>query len=408
LWTLIFVLTFAVSAQAQRRTLGTSINLTGGVGNTLNGFAVPTQVPNQRFLPSYGAFPSITLTTQGEHSQLSLLYSYGFNRSGKDHEQSHSGSFGLSKTLNPRWQARLSDSFMSSTDAFAFNALRNVFSDPTTTIFVFSPVTSHITSRSNTASFSASDQYTDRSSLSFSLTHNILDYGSGNGSSGSALLNQQQIAGNIAYNYKSGLHETWTLAYNVGYFTFSQSGNGFSQSALAGYSTNVFRDFTLSITAGVSESSAGTAGSTAGLTSSASFGKTVNKNSSFLLHFTQTSGGSVGLGSFSNARQAGLSLNHTGRHVTEFMDVSAFDSHGILGNTFSQRGVSGTASLGLVLSKQWSAQLGGFYQAYDHTSTFAFTEKRVFASLRYNNPSLWTGGGGQTGARREPADKAKH
>src|SRR5262249_6282840 len=156
------------------------------------------------------------------------------------------------------------------------------------------------------------------------------------------------------------------LGYNAAYFTFSQLQNGFSQSALAGYSTNVFRDFTLSMTAGVSESSAGTAGSTAGLTSSASFGRTINNNS-FLLHFTQTSGGSTGLGSFSNARQAGLSLNHTGRHMTEFMDVSAFDSHGILGNTLSQRGVSGTASLGLVLSKQWSAQLGGFYQAYDHT-----------------------------------------
>jgi hypothetical protein len=379
--------------------LGASINLTGGGDNTLNGFAITTQAPSQRFLPFYGAFPTITFSTKGEHSLVDLSYSYGFNRVGKNfNEQSHAGSFSLSKTLNPRWQTDLSDHFMSSTDASAFNALRNVPSLPAT-IFVFSPVNSQITSRSNNASIAASDQYTDRSSLSFSLTHNILGYGSANGSSGLALndssglalMNQQQIAADIGYHYRSGQHETWTLGYNAGLFTFSQSGNAFFQTALAGYSTNVFRDFTLSITTGVSETSEGAAGSTVGLNSSASFGKTVNHNS-FLLNFSQTSGGSVGLGSLSNERQAGLSLNHTGRHLTEFIDASAFDSHGILGNTFSQRAVSGTVSLGLVLSKQWSAQVGGLYQAYDHTSTFAFTERRAYVSIHYNNPSLWTGG----------------
>jgi hypothetical protein len=400
-----------VSAHAQKRySLGTSINLTGGVTNTLNGFAI-TQVPTQKYLPSYGAFPMITLTTKGEHSELDTSYSYGFNRVGKHdlNEQSHAGSFSLSKTLNPRWTTGLSDHFVSSVDASAFNALRNVFSDPTTTIFVFSPVTSRITTRSNTASFSASDQYTDRSSLSFSLAHTLLDYGSGNGSSGLALQNQQQIAGNLAYNHKTGQHETWTLGYSASFFTFSQSQNGFSQSALAGYSTNVLRDFTLSITAGISEITEGNAGSSTGLNSSASLARAINKNSSFQLHFTQSSGGAAGLGTFSNTRQAGLSLNHSGRHLNEFLDVSAFNMHGILGNTFSQRGVSGTASLGLALSKQWSAQAGAFYQAYDHTSTFAFTEKRVFVSLRYNNPNLWTGSSaaGGDGAKREP-DRAKH
>ena len=96
--------------------------------------------------------------------------------------------------------------------------------------------------------------------------------------------------------------------------------------------------------------------------------------------------------------------------MNEFLDVSAFDTSGILGNTFSQRAVTATASLGLVLPKHWSAQVGGFYQAYDHTSTFAFTEKRAFISLRYDNPNLWTGSSAAGGdsSKREPADKAKH
>jgi hypothetical protein len=391
LWALTFVLTFAVSAQAQRRySLGASINLTGGGTNTLNGFGL-SPVPTQKFLAFYGGFPTITLTTGGEHSMLDASYSYGYERSGKDlNQQSHAGTFSLSKTLNPRWTTSLSDSFMSSTNAFAFNALRNVFSDPTTTIFEFSPVTSQITSRSNSASLTGSDQYTDRSSLSFSLSHHILDYGSANGSLGLALLNQQGITGNIGYNHKTGPHETWTLGYNATYSTFSQSENAFSQSAVAGYSNNIFRDFTLSMTVGISETSEGNAGSSTGLNSSASVGRTIGKNNSFQLHFTQTSGGASGLGTLSNMREAGVSLNHLGRHTSELVDVSAFDSHGILGNTLSQRAAMATASLGLVLSKQWSAQVGGTYQAYDHTSNFGFTQKSAFVSLRYTNPNLWT------------------
>jgi hypothetical protein len=398
LWALTFLLTFAVSAQAQRRTLGTSINLTGGVGNSLNGFGTGvgtgvgiTQAPTQRFLPSYGAFPTITFSATGEHSLVDLLYSYGFNRFEKDNLQSHAGTFFLSKTLDPRWQTTLSDSFVSSTNASEFNALRNVPSLPAT-VFVFSPVTSQTTSRSNSASIAATDQYTDRSSLSFSLRHNFLNYGSADASLGSALLNQQGFAGDIAYHYKTGQYETWTLGYNASYFTFSQSGNAFSQTAQAGYANNIFRDFRLSITVGIAESSQGAAGSYTGLDSSVSLGKTINKNNTFQLSFTQTSGGSSGLGTLSSARQAGLSLNHAGRHMTEFVDVYAFDSRGILGNAFGQRGAAGTASLGLNLSKQWSAQVGGFYQAYDHTSSFAFTQKNVFVSLRYSNPNLWTGG----------------
>src|SRR5262249_24440931 len=150
------------------------------------------------------------------------------------------------------WKVNLADSFMSSNNVIAFNALRNVIADPTP-IFVFTPVSSQIVSRSNSANVGASYQYTDHSSLSFSIAHNILDYGSGDGSSGGALLNQQRIAGDINYSYKTGRQETWTLGYNAAYFNFSQSQNDYSQTAQVGYSNDIFRSYKLSFTAGVSE-----------------------------------------------------------------------------------------------------------------------------------------------------------
>jgi hypothetical protein len=391
LFALLLIFAFVVSAQAQRRyTLGTSINLTAGGTNSFNGSTVPGAT--QPLFLTYGGFPSVNLTTQGAHSTFDANYSYGYNRTGANNStQSHAGSLSLGNALSTAWKVSLSDSFMSSNNATAFNALRNVIPDPTP-IFVFSPVSSQIVSRSNSANVGASYQYTDHSSLSFSMTHNIVDYGSGDGSFGGALLNQQRIGGDISYNYKTGRQETWSLGYNTAYFNFSQSQNDYSQSGFLGYSNNIFRDFTLTITTGVSEIQ--TLGTTTarntGLNSSVSLAKSIKSNS-FRVHYTQASGESSGIGTLSDTRQAGLSLNHAGRHTTEFVDVAVFDTHGILGNTLTSRGASATTSLGLVLSKDWSLQVGGLYQAYDHTSTFGFTQKQVFVSLRYNNPNLWTG-----------------
>jgi hypothetical protein len=390
---LALILTFAASAHAQRRySLGTAVNLTSGGANTLNGFA-PGQTPNEPLFLFYGAFPSVTLVSTGAHSVLGTSYSYGFNRTRTSqnlNQQSHAASVNFSDTLSSAWKMDLSDSFMSSSNASTFNALRNVATAPTTT-FVFSPVATQIVSRSNTANAVATYQYTDRSSLAFTMAHDFRDYGSGNGFSNGALLQQQRFSGDIAYNYKTARQESWTLGYSAAYFNFLQSENVYSQTVHAGYSNNIFRDFKLSFTAGISDiQSQGTGGGYVGYNSSASLEKKIT-NSYFLLHYTQTSGEATGLGTVSDTRRAGFSFNHAGGRATEFVDISAFDTKGTLGNPYNLRAASATGSFGLVLAKDWSVQVGGVYQKYDTTSSFAFTQKSAFISLRYNNPTLWTG-----------------
>jgi hypothetical protein len=409
LWLLALIFNFALTANAQRRySLGATANLTGGGTNSLPGVGVGQGASEPVFL-TYGAFPSINLTSTGAHSLLNASYSFGFNRTtsysfvtrnrtGQNvDQQSHTASLHFSKTFSPDWKIDLTDAFTSSSNPATFNAFRNIATEPAAA-FVFSPVTTQIVSRGNTATAGATYQYTDRSSLSFTMAHNFLDYGSGSSSPAGALLNQQRFSGDMAYNYKSGKQESWTLGYDAGYFNFLQSENAYSQSARIGYSNNIFRDFKLSLMAGVSDTQVqGASGSYIGYNSSASLGKTINNNL-FRLYYAQTSGESSGLGTISNTRRAGLSLNHASQRTTQFVDVSAFDTQGILGNAYSIRGASATASFGVVLTREWSVQVGGMYQKYEpvgdsaiNASSFSFTQKNVFVSLRYNNPTLWSG-----------------
>jgi hypothetical protein len=103
------------------------------------------------------------------------------------------------------------------------------------------------------------------------------------------------------------------------------------------------------------------------------------------LYYTQSSGESSGLGSISDTRKAGFSMSRSGKTATAFIDISAFETRGRLDNTFSARGVAGTVSIGVPLTRTLSVAGGAQYQQYDHTSAFNFSQKRVFFSLRYGN-----------------------
>jgi hypothetical protein len=71
------------------------------------------------------------------------------------------------------------------------------------------------------------------------------------------------------------------------------------------------------------------------------------------------------------------------------MDISGFESDGTLDNPESMRGLAGAASIGFSISRYVSIHGGGEYQRILQTSLFAFTQHRVFVSLRFNNPNLW-------------------
>src|SRR5262249_7916041 len=143
----------------------------------------------------------------------------------------------------------------------------------------------------------------------------------------------------MAYTYRSGKDESWTLGYTASYFNFTQFQNDYSQLVHAGYSNQIAPGLRLGFSAGISEITGQRAGGDyIGYNSESNLTKTFRTNDSLALYFTQASGDISGLGSISNTRRAGVSFNHVRNSFTFFSDVAVFDTQGKLDNPYQARG----------------------------------------------------------------------
>jgi hypothetical protein len=389
---LVLFLSYAVGVRAQDHeyTLGTNVTFSGGATNGFAGSAGQTQ--SQRYTYFYGMYPSISLKSAGPHTLLDTTYAYGLDHGGNvqnSNQQSHTGSLTFTTTLSPELKISITDAYHVTSDAFGFNAIQGIASNPVSPI-VFYPIGSQIASRNNSFRMATNYRVSDRSSLSFTVSHLFQDYGGSYAAAPGALQKQQRFSGDLAYGYQTGKNEIWTLGYSAAYFNFTGFENAYTQTVHAGYSNQIGNGLTLDFGVGASEiTSQGTAGSYVGFNSLVNLHKTFRNKDSLGLYYNQTSGDASGLGSISDTRRAGLSFNHSTRVVTMFADVSVFDTRGTLDNTYNTRAASAAASIGIPLGSEWSAQAGAQYQAYDHRSPFAFDQKRVYFTLHYTNPRLW-------------------
>jgi len=386
-----FIASVPLYAEQRKYVVGTTLNLTAGATNGLTSAII---APNQPLFFSYGAFPTITVASTGARSLVDASYSYGFNgsksqQSYKQHSQAALINF--SAPLTPQWKISVGESFQETSDASTFNALRGVTADLTSP-FVFYPVAAQILSRTNEARVLVDYRFTDRSSLALNVSHNLRTYDTRTtvqSPLSQALLNQQNIAGTITYNWLASRREAWSAGYTSSYFSFKNFDNARSDEVHAGYANEIRPNLKFNLTVGLTNSKSQLAGGHIGYNTSANLQKIIQTNA-FTLYYTQTSGQTSGLGSVSDTRSAGLSWNHRTRTLSEFVDISWFDTRPILGNSFSTSSFSATANVGMPLSRRWSLQGGGQYQRYDSKSAFGFNQKRLFVSLRYTDPALWT------------------
>lgn len=389
---LIWMLAFAATLQAEQRNyvLGTTIDFVTGGQNNRNGAGFGQAVQPVSFF--YAAYPSITMTSTGARSVFNLAYTFGFDRTESDpgfSSKSHAASLGFSRGLGRKWNLNLSESLQVTSDATTFNALRGVTPPAEDFRFLFDPVAVRRSSRSNGTSILAAYSLNDKSTLSIGGSHSLRDYGDTTGFGGT-LTNQQTVSANITYTRRTAGRDAWTLTYTGAYFRFGNFENAHSDTGSVGYSTPIARDLTFQVTVGASQIRLLTSGrSYVGYNTSSSLNKTVEANS-FSLYYAQDSGEPSGLGSISDTRRAGLGWNHAFRDVANvFADVSVFESKGSLDNPYETRGASAAASIGIPLTRTLSIQGGGQYQRYTQTSLFDFTQKRLFISLKLNEPNLW-------------------
>jgi hypothetical protein len=387
----LLILFCALPASAQGGyVLGTALNLTGGGSSQPpNSSSAPTT--NSLSTTFYGIHPSISISSARPNSSVGANYAFGFDRTGGiggRRTGSHTASVNLGTTPGPRWTVGLSDSFSMSSDLNTFNALSGVVT-PQPGAPLFSPVGTGQSRKSNRANFSLGWTFDPTSTLSFVATHTLTKYGS-SATLTTPLATQQHYSGSVNFKQQLGLNDSWNISYTAGYFDPGNSPNSISQSAQAGYSMMVFRDWTLQFGAGLSQvNSQGTAGGNLSYDAAASIGRSIQSNT-FSLSYSQDSTEPIGVGSTFTTQRASLSWNRSVGKITPSASVSAYESKGTLGNTLDVKGISANANIGFPLSQTLSISAGATYQATKGVGAFDFIQKRAFLALRYSQPKLKT------------------
>jgi hypothetical protein len=401
----LFFLVVTASAQERRLTVGTSLDLVGGRTNSygLAGSSSLLQSSKPYFF-FYGGYPSINFVSPSQHTVLNGSYTFGWTRTATQNSldsQSHAANLSFSAAQSQHLKITFVDGFEMTDDAVSFNGFRGVSPSGEVFRFVFSPVSARIKSRTNSASLAIDNTISDKSSLTYSVSHSLLDYLTDSPTTTTGLSNQQRINGGLTYSRRTTQKDTWSVGYSASYFDFSNFHDSVSQKGHVGYNTKVGRDVTLDLTSGLAQVHDLTSGqSYLGYNASARLQKTIESKAdqtrqertpsqkTFSLYYVQDSGDAGGLGSTVDTRSAGFILGWNRPNVTLFADIAAFDMRGRLDNPYKARGIRGSAMIGVPLNREFSIQGGAQYQEYDHTSPYAFSQKRVYLTLRYNRPNL--------------------
>ena len=393
---LVLVATDAVELHGEDRkyVVGTTVDfVSGGNGQSAAGIGV-TDGSNQASSFFYEVYPSIQMRSTGEHSTLEVSYAFGFSRvsSGLNYNSnSQAVSTKLSTSLSPKWKVSLSDSFQMTSNFMTFNTTRGVTSSPDGFHFLFNPVTINQSSQSNNATITADYARNEKSTLSVSGSYSVLKYPQQTLLGGS-LSDQQRISESITYSQRTTQRDTWSVAYATGYLNFQQFENAVSHTFSGGYSRQIRPTLTVRFTAGptyVQTPGSGPAGSYKSYNTQVTVQKLIKANP-FSFYYGHDSGETSGLGSISDNDRVGFNTSRIiGNNANLFVDVSAFNARGRLGNPYSARGMSAAVTLGVPLTRMLSLQWGGQYQHYSQTSLFGFEQKRIYVSLKINAPELW-------------------
>jgi hypothetical protein len=274
-------------------------------------------------------------------------------------------------------------------DAATFNGVRGTTPPPDEFLFLVDPIALRRSARTNNAGMTATYNPNPTSTVSFNATHTLRNYG-GDAVFRGSLSDQQNISGSLSYTHRTAARDEWTLGYTGAYYSFQDFQNALSHALRVGYTATFAADLRMQITAGASHvENPGATGNYISYDTTARLDKTA-ANNTFSLYYVQTTGQPTGLGSVSDTRRAGVAVRRLIGLALVFVDAYAFDARGRLDNPLETRGVSTSASIGFPLTETISVHGGIQYQRYDQANLLEFDRKRVFASMRYNNPAFWT------------------
>jgi len=377
----------SIPSTAQHLVVGSTVDAVAST-NTGSSYGVPQSSGNR--LASYSAFPALQLTSRGAESSFNLGYAFGWNRYASNPAvdfTSHSANLGFQKQFSSKTSLNLTNSFTSSTDTRTFFALRGVEPglDPSTILLYFEPVNLNQRTRTDYLALGFNRQMSSRNSISFSSNYSFRDYRN----KIAGLSDQHDVDVTANFTRQTNEHTSWNVGYTMAYYSFDQFRNSLSHGVRVGYTRALAKDMSFNMAFGATHiSQQGTSQFSAGYEGATSLHKTI-KGNAFNFTVSQDYGRPTGLATVSKTRRATASVNRDlGRNVNVFADVSAFDGKGVLDNVFSTRGMSSTGNVGYRINPKLSLQGGVEYQRYTKPAPYAFSQTRLFVSLRYTEPTL--------------------
>jgi len=372
---------------AQRvSSLGSTIDVVGGLDKNPRVLGGSNQHAN-----SYSIYPALSFNSQGAQSQFSATYAFGWNRLAAQppvDSNSHIASANLQRPLSSRSNMSLSSSFSSTSDVQTMFALRGIIpnEDESGLIALFQPVAVRQSAITFGTNVGFDHRLSDRSSLSFGGEYSRRDYKT---STITSFSDQNGLSGNVSYSRRITERSSWNLGYNASYYSFRNFDAVFSNSVQFGISSQLAKETSFESSFGVSHvQNSGDSSYSASYEGSAGLSQTVKRNL-FQLSFGQDYGHPSGLDAVSRNRRASLAVSRElGQRVNVFANANVFESKGILDSKVGSRGGGAAANVGFLLTQRLSLQFGAQLQRYTQPAPFTFTQKRLFASLRYTHPNL--------------------
>ncbi len=201
-------------------------------------------------------YPAMEMHSSGASDTITASYGYGYRRTitgSRFSSNSHVASATYSAALGRAWKLNLSDSFQMTSDLTTFNAARGDIGPIGGSSFLFSPVSTGLSARSNTAAIGAEYRWSGDSTLSFGASDGVLNYGDNTGFAG-ILSNQQRFSTSVTYSKRMTTRSSWNVSYTGAVLKFQDFDTTVTHAASLGYSQQVGRGLTLQVSGGPSMS----------------------------------------------------------------------------------------------------------------------------------------------------------
>ncbi len=356
---------------------------------------------------SWGVYPALGWTSEGQNSSFNLGYAFGFNRVENARltetqqdltSESHAANLGWNlRTKNVAFS--FSDQFRRSPDFATFDLFQGILFTPEGMFFNYETITVQRNSYANTASLGLDFRVSERAHLNIRAGHSLREYEKSD-LLDRQLPNQQRFQGEIGFNWASTSQTSINMGYRGGYNQF-QSGlynDSISHSLYWGISHSFTP--TVQMSAQVGPSYGRQSGSNRdywGYNTSVSVSKQLERE--FIsIYFNHLNAGSTGVGSVSKTDYLGFGLSHVfGQHLGASLGVTLFKTKGVLDNPYDVKGVNSSVNLSWFLGQRISLILGASYQNQKASDVFAQTSpnnrylldrRRIFATLQFALPEL--------------------